>query len=966
MGLICLTFFSVFLYSLLVITPLKSRSKQLPCLLQKIPLKVMDTSVLKVLALMSIVLTLECLSCRTQTVMVLVNNNDKNYFTLVASDTSQSSQEEMKPIQVILSDLNRSLVCYQANHVFIVGIMVLGFTFISLSLYLSRRASGILQFRGLRQYTVGYSRSFHSFLFVILGVIHRMNFHTLIFGQNSDLHILVILGALSLIYLNSAVTRCMVNKESQNSMMYSLQVLFLITLLFQILNSSQTLDETKYSSKNRYFLFLLLAPFVRQLNSNLRLDDEDYQKLFDSLETPTKIKSSKQFLILLESLFDMLSHLSEEEEITSHSAMQSENGILDSETSIQKTSLLVFWNRIVAFHRFHCTSTYCHCKLGSNISNTHPNKFKKLLIQIVDEIFKELIKSNNSQLLTLYINFLIDVKGDFSSPYKYLSKHVLPSGSMVIGQSVKVSKLDSYLFQLKIQNKVRKYSHNRNFVHFWDRGVSNKEPSGQNEYLKKVETFHELLQLSKSLCSKLIEIRLQFYQEIMVSSQYSTLYKHSVYFVKVSSNLEEELNRLMVVGGRRHKTALIVKLFFEARIEDDPKKVKKTLRNLRDSTYCKTTLSSDRALGREDSDSLVLFVGGEPMNEHKILNVSGKPTKILKFKKSELEREDLSVIMPDYIKDRHKKIIMNCDLTRERLNTDVYMQEFCKLKDGSLRQAKIFIKLVYLESVGLTYIGMILFDNSKDSYSYQQSILLDHKGGLIGQTESPLRGHRYPECTVEDGVHPMKDFIEKMGKTVSVLTLFFEGYSRSGNFAMLEIDQIMLNNLDSFLWRVFMDQKTPRQVQYVDSCGKLRTVWVTINFKHFGAGPDFSFYWVLNMLEDDSTLDLINKKEGNKIQETCKDSYIGRHHDEIETKLKKLFKFSQRYNKGNIIQPDTGNSSNKNDDKNNDMGRDKIINGFDTQAADFSQLVKESSILGETKGLKMNTEWIEEIKSTIQ
>lgn len=144
----------------------------------------------------------------------------------------------------------------------------------------------------------------------------------------------------------------------------------------------------------------------------------------------------------------------------------------------------------------------------------------------------------------------------------------------------------------------------------------------------------------------------------------------------------------------RNSQYLMVQLFYEAMIIDEPSKVSKTLSRLKSKFSC---VSFDYLYNKQDDndvDQLVLLAGGEPKNYHKITMVSGDTKRLLKYDKNQLEGKDLSIIMPEPLKIRHSQSFGRINNTG-RLSSNKYINEFCEKNDGDLVSVRIFIKISY-------------------------------------------------------------------------------------------------------------------------------------------------------------------------------------------------------------------------------------------------------------------------------
>lgn len=126
-------------------------------------------------------------------------------------------------------------------------------------------------------------------------------------------------------------------------------------------------------------------------------------------------------------------------------------------------------------------------------------------------------------------------------------------------------------------------------------------------------------------------------------------------------------------------------------------------------------------------DTLVLYVGNEDSNFHKIEMASGKSEHVLGWTTNELKGQDLSLLLPNGIKRTHAYFFKKKSYFGGRLENDFKIKAYCRNSSGNLLHCELYIKLAYFEDMGLQFMGMLIF-NKVVSDDDACSLLLDREG----------------------------------------------------------------------------------------------------------------------------------------------------------------------------------------------------------------------------------------------
>lgn len=177
-------------------------------------------------------------------------------------------------------------------------------------------------------------------------------------------------------------------------------------------------EGNSYLSQNRWILVLLITPFAFALDFKVEKSCFDYSYLMNKLENDSRITNFHSFMQLYDSFISLI--YSKEDIYHDGNLKTNKRGHKCKQgyqSRFDEFSRLIFWKKVIESHKNKCTQISCDCH---NITLSILNDLRVLKRGAVMIIDKNLIKSKKEYILILYIHFLIDIKGDILTPYRYL------------------------------------------------------------------------------------------------------------------------------------------------------------------------------------------------------------------------------------------------------------------------------------------------------------------------------------------------------------------------------------------------------------------------------------------------------------------------------------------------------------------------------------------------------------------
>lgn len=439
----------------------------------------------------------------------------------------------------------------------------------------------------------------------------------------------------------------------------------------------------------------------------------------------------------------------------------------------------------------------------------------------------------------------------------------------------------------------------------------------------EIQSYNENLKIARNLSKKLIKIRIYFFKELLSKYTYKFLYDNSVKFMKSSKNLMSILKDLSSLSQGKKMNCLMIKLFYYSQIEDTPKKVEEILEEIRSINNILKLNIDDLKI--DDKESIVLSVQLGGKDTHKIQMADGGVEKLLNYSKRELEGKDLSVIIDGPMAQQHKNYFQQVDISGRRLQSRLYIEDYCRDKDGNLIPVSIMIKLTYLNDTGLAYMGLIVYDNDKND-GIKEQILVSKDGSIIGRTK-PFNMQEKQTITQDSML-----VLEQLGNVIPLLSLFFEGYSQDEKCDSLDIDKMMESKIDSFLWEVYLYYKHPSLLTYINSKGENCNVWIKIENKCYRSGNQFLFYWVISILQNDNVV--TKYKENVSLMRKQKEN-------ETEEQMLKLINFSLKLKSKNSFNKE----ETKADKSQNKINKVQTQNWSNIMNTNLKHEIQRSSLL---------------------
>lgn len=180
------------------------------------------------------------------------------------------------------------------------------------------------------------------------------------------------------------------------------------------------------------------------------------------------------------------------------------------------------------------------------------------------------------------------------------------------------------------------YSRDRTFIRRFATFHTRNSLSKYNHFLKECEKFAEETRRSEELILKIVDKKHLLYDEVLHERRVKYIYNYSIEISGLIGELSKVIKRLGTLTRGRHMYFVNLQLLFNLRIKPDPVQALNYLKKLRK----RYTLDDLGYLLKKESietkDTIVLGVGFEVENNHRILLVSGGTEQILGYTENEL------------------------------------------------------------------------------------------------------------------------------------------------------------------------------------------------------------------------------------------------------------------------------------------------------------------------------------------
>jgi len=358
-------------------------------------------------------------------------------------------------------------------------------------------------------------------------------------------------------------------------------------------------------------------------------------------------------------------------------------------------------------------------------SNIDIEQFHKI-IRIFDSIFKQKIAENpeNEDLIICYLNFSIELKGDLFFSQALIRKNNLNPMNFP-------RRNNRALFLDRIQQKIDYYISNGGLERPYHKGSIHMKTTHHTSYETIFELQTVLANVPKTL-AKLHKNHRRIFQELLDCGKYKLIVSRAAKLDSMRNSLESKLLKAenCCIGSFTPLLSLICyfyKYVFYSNLKLR-KWTKELLQNQRNTLF-RYVLELNPI-----DNMIVLLIGNQKEDFHKIKMASGETEEIIGFNVEELIGEDLSLILPNYLKQTHKNSMNISSIYDSFLERDKGVTGFAQNRDGWLTLITIRARILFSKSSGIILMGVINRSHNESIYSEGIQLVITKEGFIIDLT----------------------------------------------------------------------------------------------------------------------------------------------------------------------------------------------------------------------------------------
>lgn len=655
-------------------------------------------------------------------------------------------------------------------------------------------------------------------LLITLGIFHRTGLSELIPPSSMAVYMTLVSISMVLIYILIRFLQP-IKRRSINQQLLTNS--FTITV-FQCILWVITIDysgggELDLDSSKQYFMGGILCVLLLKLHFNSAQIESQYTTLIAIFRK--KKASRKEVSICLDSLLNLLSQM---------------NYSGDSPIIQLKTRKL--WESLLRVHSEICVDVHCFCKLQN-----HSRDLRSICIRgvrVLDSMLHNCLNSdeNKSQSLIQYLNFLLDVLGNYGLARDYLSENRCNNHNQI-------SYLEKMAFKTKIRSLILHYKECRNFLKPYQEDPRSNQESAANKLMKMTSELHDLIGIVQNSILEANKIQTEIIETLLRSKSFNQCYLKSIEYNNKSEYLKSNLIKAQSLTMNSHPYINLLHLFYYSRIEFNLKKSVATIKQIKDHRETKgLSYLVDDQMDRSTQSyrPVVLLIGNEVDNFHRIIYASGYSEEYLGWTQSQLRGEDLSILLPDPICKFHYTMLSNDSVHGGLLENQEEREIYCLDSNGLLKKATIMISLTILAETGLSFMGMLQFTQDEDQE--QSAIIIINKEGKM------VEGNKFA-IELADIPGSLDQLSDQISTGVDNLTNFISQQHNSLiDFNRITYDELTSSEQDLKLWQLYIQWQQGVKLRILTKENREQCVkFAELRDFAFKACGRKMFFWILTL-----------------------------------------------------------------------------------------------------------------------
>lgn len=807
---------------------------------------------------LSIILLCDLLQCHDIQVSQEVKQSKNIYGNLSKNDITEQKRV-FTDVVIQTSMLSDYITCYDSHYFALAGILGI---ILSLCFIISIIASKI----SLILLDESIDIDIHSTIFE-LSLISMTIFHHFFITQMFDFqwqiyYSLILLIFFLLYYWQVHFTGRILSLKRKERLKLRVLILFSIQGSFLISKASYRIFHTT----NRFFflvIVILILPFLVKLHKNMKIQYIDFEEILQKLEKQEF--SGNDLLRVLSSLKFYI------ETVTS--SINYKNLLIDKNH--------LFWLKMHNTHIKKCSDIYCKCK---SIQSLDPEKIQETAVVFINSEFQKLIKSEPGKQIYIrkYLNFLLDIKGDYAKAISIVERQHST-------KAFRLSKLDRYLFKVKIIKYVQIYSKFRTFQRIFDKRVHVKNTPPANNFLVQVSNILQMKARAEEIAFKLINLKKSTLENSLENPMIGKIYRNGIQFLKYKKKLLSILNNIESRSLQSYSYVYMMKMLYYSYIENQPRIVREMIRVVKSKAV--HVHLGYLLKGRDYKNNMMIVVGNESKNYHRIISCSGEVSQIVGWTTKELQGSDLKLLLPKGLQEVHSRIMRSGTYFEGRLESEFEIKSYSVDNRKRIKRTDVFIKLEYLEKIGTVFMCALSAEDA--NFIDNKRIIMVDQRGLI------LHASQEGEELVTRGQN-IGFYNKPLQVVIQLLSIFYDNFAKNGYFPNFSTSEIIKNPLDAMLWELFILWQNEQLLTFMDKSGRRIKTNVKIEVHKFGQGENFGFNWIITL------------KKVIKDEYTCKrepmNMRMSDQNSGVINQLSEIFDYcKERYNPPSMFQTKTFN-----------------------------------------------------------
>lgn len=511
-----------------------------------------------------------------------------------------------------------------------------------------------------------------------------------------------------------------------------------------------------------------------------------------------------------------------------------------------------YWHVIIDQHRKHCKERcrFCQKKYGQLFTKNETNpldpEFLSMVVYFVEHLMRSGLNSTSKiatkDLYFSFLNFNLDLTGNF-----------VENAALLYSQRNKhanlLSWIEQFLFKRKMQRKISYYLSEGKA----DRPtLITRQPNldiQQYQY-KVILEFHSSM---KHIPDCFIECHKKLagvFEELINTSRTNEIIKRAVSLHDDRLHLERELLSTQTLCQGRYAPIINQLCYFYKNIDYSTEKYKKWIKE-----YIKAqkNIQFSHVISRVSfHEMMVVIVGQGEEDYHRIKSVNGESFSLLGFHHYELVDRDLSVILPNFLKYKHRKFINMRSIYGSILERKKGIYAFTKTADDLIILLKVTKRIHFTLASGCMLMG-VLEQIPGETTSVDTFYLIVSESGDIHDLNKEASNYLTKGRNLAEYNSKFKTVFYYLEKAMS--TVF--GTQKAEDITN---DRELLNS-----WRVLLEFRKGIAFElsdYDDDEGEGEGIF-NVQIQDFIFGHNNEFIWIVSMTKKGSLPSKVGEMDGN-------------------------------------------------------------------------------------------------------